>query len=210
MNNADRLLSIRRFAKGFGILIVIVSLVWLYVYAYGRIRIERLDETFGRAADTGQREEYFARKFPTSFEIDEYLSDTTILYSTPPWGNNVFYFDKNKGYVDWRDKNAEAGKWWTTPQLRIMVLDGRWRIAVVNTFCMWFFDRPAVAQQDNCYSVEKLDSILAADSSRGWKRESRKGNVFSLVRNTPAPARLPNTEIDIDSLLAIQPSGRGS
>lgn len=206
MNNSG---SIRRSVKIPGILLAVVSVVWLCVYAHGKIRIERLDEMFNRAADTGQREEYFARKFPTSFEIDEYLSDTTILYSTPPWGNNVFYFDKSKGYLDWRDRNVESGEWWVTPQLRIMVLGGRWRIAFVNTFCIWSFDRPAIAQQDNCYSVEKLDSILAASSSRGWKRESRRGNVFGLARNKPAPTRLPNTDTNIDSLLAI-PSSRPS
>jgi len=71
---------------------------------------------------------------------------------------------------------------------------------MVQNFCTLSFEMPAEAQRDNCYSIEKITSLLS--QGLGSKREYRKGNVFGLLGNKPAPFRLPTSAITIDSLLS--------
>ena len=190
--------------KGAGLLIGVILGIWLYIYAYDRIRIVRLDNLFDPAYgfQVGRREQFFAQKFPSSSDIKAYLHDSTILLSNPPIGNQVYYFDRDDAFISWYDSKIEAGKWRSFPNLQILRLDGKWRIAVVYAFCISYPDRDAIAQRDNCYEIESVDSIL----SRGSRREYRKGNVFNLGRDKPTPARLPKSEITIESLLPVKPS----
>lgn len=199
--------QLRRPLKIIAILGILALAIYLYIYIYDRVRIVRLnnyyDPKYGYTADA--RDQYFAQKFPSSSEIKSYLSDATILFSNPPMGNGVLYFDKDHGFLSWHGNNIEAGKWRLSPELQIIRLGDRWRIAIVQTLCMGFFDKPVIAQQDNCRHVETLDSILSR--GRGTRREYTKGNIFDLASNKRAPFRLPTSEINTDSLLANRPSG---
>lgn len=185
--------------------------VWLYTYAYDHIRIVRLDNLYDPqyGYPVGREEQHFNQNFPSSSEIKTYLSNSTILHSRPPIGNEVFYFDENYGFVIWYGNTIEAGRWWLSPRLQLLLLGERWRLAIVQTFCMSFSNRSEISQQDTCYSVQTLVSLLAR--GRGTRHEYRKGNAFGLAPDKSAPFQLPmNSEISIDSLSAANSTGRGN
>lgn len=208
MNSSQISRGRHRLLKGLGIAILVLFALWLYAFACNRTRIVRLDSIFDPAYgySVEYREQYFASNFPSSNDINAYLSDSTILISHPSSGTSVYYFDKSHGFIHWRDHNLEAGKWWISPNLQIITLGNRWRVAVVYLFCTWFFKMEAIAQQENCYYVVSLDSIFARGS--GSRRENRTGNIFNLAIDKQAPGRLPKSEITIDSLLAITSSSQ--
>jgi hypothetical protein len=131
-----------------------------------------------------------------------------LLHSLPgpASGNDVFYFDDNPGFVYWRGKTVVSGAWRTSPFLEISRLGSRWRIALVQRFCKWHFDMSADEQQDNCYAIHGLDGLISYGNQS--RRDYRKGNVFNLENNKPAPFKIPDTDITIDSLLAQRPSGQ--
>jgi hypothetical protein len=182
--------------------VVMVLIVFSYVYAHDRIRVVHLDRIFNPAYGfpEGYRETYFAREFPSSQAIKEYLSDATILFSQPPSGNELFYFNSAQEFISWRDGLVSSGSWRIFPALQIIELGGRWRVTVVQRFCSLVSDMPADTQQDNCYDVTSIESIL----SRGpqARREYKKGNVFNISADKPVPFRLPESAITIDSLLS--------
>lgn len=197
--------QLRRLLKILTVFGVLALAIYLYAYIYDRFRIVRLDNyydpKYGYAVDT--RDQYFNRKFPSSTDIKSYLADATILRSSE-WGNGILYFDKDHRFISWHDNSIESGKWWSSPELQIIRLRDRWRFAIVQTLCMRFFDKPAIAQQDGCRHVETLGSILS--QGRGSRHEYAKGNIFNLADQKPAPFRLPKSEITIGSLLANRPS----
>jgi hypothetical protein len=168
------------------------------------VRVVRLDNMYDpKYGDrVERRDEYFASDFPSSKDIDSYLLDSTLLFSQPPRGNRVYYFDKDYKFISWRDGIIEIGKWWTSPSLQIIHFGSRWRVAIVSNFCTLSFSMPADSQRDNCYGVETITSLLGRVSTR----EYRKGNTFGLSSDKPAPFELPKSTITIDSLLAGLPS----
>lgn len=196
--------------KAFLVLVTIVSAGYVYVFLYERVSVVRLDDRFDPkyGYDVGRREEYFNQKFPDYSDIERYLSNATLLRSRPPSGNEVFYFDNDQNFYSWkRAREVETGKWSASPRAQIIRLGVRWRIAIVYVFCMTFSDRPLVAQQDNCYSVGSLRSLLAR--GRGTYHEIGKGDVFGLA-SRKAPFDLPTSQITIESLSATKSSERAN
>ncbi|MBI3699144.1 MAG: hypothetical protein HY242_01685 [Afipia sp.] len=185
-----------------GVFVTCCIVFAICVIGWQRISIVRLDKMFDPALgfSDGRRVEYFARDFPSSDNIKDYLSDATILHSHPPLGNDVFYFDKQQGFLAWLDSEIVTGNWQSYPKLQIILLGDRWRIAVVNSFCMLYTHVLASDQQDRCYSVESLASILARGKTT--RHEYRKGNVFGLADNKLPPFPIPKSDITIDSLLS--------
>lgn len=174
-----------------------ISALLVYSYVASHVRVVRLEEIFDPAYGfpLDYRERYFNRDFPAASTIKNYLHDATLLISRPPTGNRVYYFDKDQGFVSWRDNVIDSGVWWTSPEVQILYLGARWRVAVVQIFCMSRFGIPRGAQQDNCYSVGQLESLLAA--GKGSRRDYREGNVFHLQADNPPPLQLPNSELSI-------------
>jgi hypothetical protein len=193
----------RRVLRIAGFLAAGILAVWLFIFASDHVRIVRLDNMYSpKYGDrVGRREEYFDASFPSFEEIESYLSDATLVFSQPPGGNRVYYFDRDHRFISWSENVIEAGKWWTSPGVQIIRLGHRWRFAVVQHFCTLSLGMPADAQQDNCYAVEKITSLLS--QGLGSKRDYRKGNVLGLSDSKPAPFRLPDTPVTIDSLLSI-------
>jgi hypothetical protein len=58
-----------------------------------------------------QKEEYFNENFPSRQEIEDHLSDSTLLVSDAR-SNYVYYFDKNGAYIVWAGNEIGRGKWW--------------------------------------------------------------------------------------------------
>lgn len=201
----------RRFIIWLAVPIGLVLGVWSCSFAYDRVRIVRLDNLYDPqyGYSVGREEQHFNQNFPSLNEIKTYLSNSTILHSRPPTGNEVFYFDGNDGFVFWHDSAVETGKWWLIPRLQILLLGERWRLAIVQTFCMSFSNRSKISQQNNCYYVQSFASLLAR--GRGTWHEYRKENVFGLAPDKPAPFQLPmKSEISINSLLTDRLTGRGN
>lgn len=193
------------------ILVGFVIGVWLCTYAYDHFKIVRLDNLYDPqyGYPVGRNEQHFTQNFPSSKDIKAYLSNSTILRSRPPLGNGIFYFDESNGFVFWHDNTIETGEWWVSSQLQLLLLGGQWRLAIEQIFCWSFSGRSRVSQSDNCYGVQRLDSLLAG--GREMRREYRKDNLFDLTPGKPAPYELLlKSEISIDSLLAANPAGRGN
>jgi hypothetical protein len=104
--------------------------------------------------------------------------------------------------MQWHDRSVVAGSWRIRAELKIMTLNGQWRIAIVQIFCTWFSDMDAVAQQDNCRELGGFDSVFT--QGRGTNREYRKGNIFSLRVDEQSVEQLSKTEITIESVLAMK------
>jgi hypothetical protein len=205
MNGAVNLKKMNFLAKVLGMLLGAAVALWLYLYASDHIRIVQLDGIFDPAYGypQGYREEYFAKQFPSSSEIESYLSDATLLISKPPLGNVIYYFDKPHQFTSWHDNVVEGGAWWSFSKLQILRLGKRWRVAIVPSFCMTLSGLTADAQNHSCYSVESVDSLLSRGN--GSRREYNKGNTFGLAAERSAPFRLPGSEISIASLLGRSP-----
>jgi hypothetical protein len=179
------------------------------MFAYDHVRVVRLDDILNPAYGypEGSRDAYFAKNFPSSGEIEEFLLNTTLVISKPPRGNEVYYFSKDHKLVLWHDKNIEDGEWWSSPKLQILILGQKRRFAVVQSFCISFLGPAAAPPLDNCYSVEDVESLL----SRGLdsRKERVTGNPFNLGQGNSPPFDLPKSEISIASLLrSIQDKGR--
>ena len=185
-----------------GLIVGTVLIICSYSYVHGHVRIIRLDRIFNPTYGfpEGYRETYFARVFPSSQAINEYLTDATILFSQPPNGNEIFYFNHEQQFVSWRGNIVSGGTWRLSPSLQIIELDGKWRTAIVQRFCTLMSEMPANAQQDNCYDVSDIESILSR--GLGSRREYKKGNVFDISANKPAPFQLPDSAITFDSLMS--------
>ncbi len=192
-----------RLLKWISITIAIFIAVWLYFFAYDRIRIVRLENYFSPANGytIEFQERYFTQTFASSRDIQSYLNDSTFLIFSQGSGNSVFYFDNDHSFLYWRDNHIENGKWWATPYLEFIYLGNRRRIAVVYSFCKWFFETEPEAQQDNCRFAENVESVLP--QGRDTSLEIRKGNVFRLGSSKLAPTRLPLKKITIDSLMLM-------
>lgn len=194
--------SLNRYKRRFGIAILLFIATSSLIYISDRVKFVNLDNKFDPkyGYSVGRREQYFARKFPSTSEIQTYLSDATILFSHPPSGNIIFYF-KSTGheFVSWHDQAIEKGEWRIWPQLYFLVLGGQWRIAIVYAFCSSFSGLSLAAQQDNCRELESFDSIFA--QGRGTRTEYRKGDVFSLSELHGEVRQLPRSEISFDALL---------
>jgi hypothetical protein len=188
----------------YGVLGLLIGflIIWSYAHLHDRIRVVHLDRIFNPAYGfpAGYRESYFGQDFPSAKAIKEYLTDATILFSEPPYGNQIFYFDHDQGFVSWRNKVTSSGNWRLFPGLQIIELGGRWRITFVQTFCSWVSDMSAEEQQDNCYDISSIESILGR--GLGSRREYRKGNVFNISAGKPPPFQLPDSAITIESLTA--------
>jgi hypothetical protein len=186
------------------ILAALFLAAWGYVWAYDRIKVVRLDEMFSPKYGwpVGARDQYFASKFPSSAEIEAYLSNATILFSHPPTDNIVFYFGNNRQFISWFDQSTSVGKWSISPHLRIILLGQQWQAAVIYVFCSHVAGLPNEAQQDSCREVERLDSIFS--QGRDARREYQKGDVFNLQDNQEKIGPLPKVDISISSVLATQ------
>ncbi|MDE2377081.1 hypothetical protein [Bradyrhizobium sp.] len=184
------------------ILLGFVSAFFVYAHVADRIRVVHLDGMFDPAYGytPGFRERYFNQDFVSADAIRDYLHDATLLISNPPRGNHVYYFDSEQKFVSWRDKIIESGMWWTYPEVQILHLGPHWRVAVVQTFCLSLFGTAAVRQQDNCYGVSQLDSLLTA--GKGSRRDYRSGNILELDASKLPPLPLPSSELSIASLLS--------
>jgi hypothetical protein len=191
--------------RGLGVLLGAVLAGWLYFYASDHIKIIQLDSIFDPAYGypQGYREEYFAKTFPSSSDIESYLSNATLLISKPPLGNVIYYFDEYRHFTLWHDNIVEGGEWWLIPKLQMLRLGKQWRFAVVQSFCRSVSGMLADAQKDNCYSVESVDSLPSRGA--GSRREYSKGNVFGLSTERSAPFQLPSSQISIASLLSRAP-----
>ena len=180
----------------------LISALFIYGYVASYVQIVRIDEIYYSAPGNppDAHECHFNLNFPSADAIQSYLHEATLLISDPLVGNRVFYFDEGHGYVKWRENVIENGVWWTSPRVQILFLGSRWRVAIVQTFCMFEFGLPPGVQEDNCYSVGSLDSLLGA--GRRSRREYREGNVFNLEVGRHPPVPLPRSEVSISYLLS--------
>jgi hypothetical protein len=184
---------------GIGLFVLAIQ---VYLFALDRVHFVQLDRIREGSLGypSGYRQRYFAQVFPSENDITEYLSDVTILHSRPPIGNDVFFFSSHHIYLFWKNNTVETGIWRLRPKLEIITFDGRWRVAVVHSFCRWNPNEAAETQQDNCYLLHSLDAILAY--GRDTRTEYRKGNALKLSEGQRPPFQLPTTEISIDGLRA--------
>lgn len=184
---------------GIGLFVLAIQ---VYLFASDRVHFVQLNSIRegSRGYPSGYRQQYFTQVFPSENDIIEHLSDVTILHSRPPIGNDVFYFSSQRMFLFWKNNTVETGIWRLRPKLEIITFDGRWRVAVVQSFCRWFPARAAETQQDNCYLLHSLDAILAY--GRDTRTEYRKGNALKLSEGARPPFQLPTTEISIDGLRA--------
>jgi hypothetical protein len=186
--------------KALAILIATVFVGWLYVFAYDHFRIVQLDHLFDPVYGypLGYREAYFARRFASYGEIEDYLSDVTLVISHPPRGNAIYYFDRNQQFALWREPVVATGRWWTDPELQLLKLGSERRFAIVQYFCM---SRASLIEdaQDNCYSVADVDSLINAGA--GGRIERSKGNVFNLTPGKRQPFSLPHSDLSTAALL---------
>jgi len=191
--------------------IVVTAIAALFALAIlidVKVRFENLDRvTFRNRAgvDILERErlDRFTSPYPTYNGIKEYLSDATILISHPP-SNVVYYFDDRSNYIHWHDNEIRFGVWSSSPYVAIMVLETKWRITIVNSYCGWLLDEPEYAQQDNCTIVRSLDRMFRYSGSYS---EYRRGNVFKLSKGSPPRLSMPTANISIDELVAAMASG---
>jgi len=180
------------------VVIAIIALLTLVNIVHEKVKFENLDRWTLR-----ERVDRFTSHYPTYNEIREYLSDATIL--THSRSNVVYYFDDRSNYMRWHDNDIRFGVWSSSPHVEIMTLEGKWRIAIVNSFCRWLLDEPEYAQQDNCTIVRSLDRMFRY---LGTYPEYRKGNVFKLARGVAPPrVSMPTTKMSIDELLAAMAGG---
>lgn len=200
--------SHKRF-KWMFVLIGIGLCVWLYSSLRERILpIERIDAIRWGSSDNVER--YFSRSFPTAQEIKSYLSNATILVSSPPGGNVVYYFDAPYHFLEWRNAGTSAvdvlsGSWSIDWHIRPMELNGRWRVAIEYVICTRSPDS-LPADVPFCSEVRTLNPI----NRFGLNQEYRAGNVFNLSADGNVPFPLPTrTTISIDGLLAMGKTQRG-
>jgi hypothetical protein len=159
-----------------------------------------------------QAEQRFSASYPTDKEIEAYLANATILVSDGYFRQAVYYFPERHHFVQWRNDgssntNLIAGEWFTKWYLLPMKLNGRWRVALVYSFCSWIPARDAGLPQDSCFILEGLNLLFAGADT---VREYRSGNVFNLSAGGSAPFPLPNrARLSIDGLLAMGKSQRG-
>jgi hypothetical protein len=185
--------------KILGALAIIVLVAWLCIFAYQNVEIVRLDNLYETkyGYPTGRREKYFSASFPSSREVEKFLQDSTVVYSSPPRGNRVFYFARDHTYVLWFESVTNDGEWRTFPKIQILILGSRWRVAVVTVFCR----SNTKMDSRTCSDVENVESILT-ERVGSVADYYRQGNVFDLSPNKKrAPFLLPSSEITIDSLV---------
>jgi hypothetical protein len=181
-------------------------LIWGGVALNDRIRpVKRFGQlTAWYTAD--QAEQHFNADFPNGKDIEAYLSNATILLSDGSFHQAVYYFDKPHHFLQWQNDGTSrtdliSGEWFTKWYLLPMELNGRWRLALVYSFCKWFPSRDAELPQDSCVILESLDQLFAAANA---VREYRAGNIFKLSAAGTAPFPLPSrTRLSIDGLLAM-------
>jgi hypothetical protein len=171
-------------------------------YAFDHVRVVRLDNFYDPkyGYPAGIRERYFSREFPSSKAIQDYLANSTLVLSSPPNLNRVYYFDSDHKFISWRADILESGTWWSSPGLQLIQLGKRWRVAIVSKFCTLLSSLPDDAQQDNCYDAETTSSLMS--QGLGSTLARKPGDVFTLEGRTKAPFRLPNTPITTESLEA--------
>jgi hypothetical protein len=122
--------------RGLGVLLGAVLAGWLYFYASDHIKIIQLDSIFDPAYGypQGYREEYFAKTFPSSSDIESYLSNATLLISKPPLGNVIYYFDEYRHFTLWHDNIVEGGEWWLILNCRCSGLANNGALLSFNLF----------------------------------------------------------------------------
>jgi hypothetical protein len=182
--------------------LVIISVMFLLVAIYFMnkyVIFENIDRYAGPFYPKEQLEDWFSLIYPSEDEINSYLADATILLSTPPNTNSVYYFDNHHQFIRWSDNTVEFGNWTLHPRIQLMRYDSRWRITKANIYCHWYYDEPAIGQLDNCYVLGSLDQILPPFLN--GRREYRKGNIFGLSEGKSPPLPLPTSAITIDTLL---------
>jgi hypothetical protein len=197
----------RRLSRGLLISMGILLFFWGAAALNDRIRpVKRFGQlTTWYTAD--QAEQHFNMAYPTEKDIASYLSNATILISDMSFGQAVYYFDAPNRFIQWRNDGSSrtdlvSGLWFTKWYLLPMELNGRWRIALVYSFCKWLPDGGVDPPQDSCKIVENLNLLFAGGDAT---REYRAGNVFDLSAGGFAPFPLPTaTRISIDGLLAIK------
>ena len=196
----------RRLSRRLLVSIGILLLIWGGVALNDRIRpVKRFGQlTAWYAAD--QAAQHFNAAFPTEKDIEAYLSNATILLSDGSFQQAVYYFDEPHHFLQWRNDgtsntNLVAGEWFTKWYLLPMEINGRWRVALVYSFCKWFPALDAEPPEDSCKIVEDLNLLFAWG---GATREYRAGNVFKLSAAGTASFPLPSrTRLSIDGLLAM-------
>jgi hypothetical protein len=171
------------------------------------LRLERIDQLKAwYTAD--QAEQHFNAVFPTEKDIEAYLSNVTILLSDGAFHQAVYYFDEPNRFLQWSNDGTPntalvRGEWFTKWYFQPMELNGRWRVALVYSFCKWLPSRCRDTQlpQDGCKIVENLNLLFNAANA---VREYKAGNIFKLSAGETPPFPLPNhTRISIDGLLAM-------
>jgi hypothetical protein len=183
---------------------------WLYVFIYDNFRIIRLDSIYSPATYRDAeliKQRIFSQKIPSLNEIDDYLSDATVVVSHPPVGNAVYYFDSDRKIFWWHGDQISTGVWKATPNVQLIIFGTQWRLAIVYKFCWSFSDRVAIEQQDSCYYLTSLDWIFSFANSH---REYRKGDLFGLDKVEKGQVgKLPESNISIEQLLATERERNG-
>jgi hypothetical protein len=172
--------------------VVVLSMV-APIFWHNHFISQRIDDFTGLSADAKER--YFAQAFPSRQEIEGYLSDVTIVTSDPPIGNDVTYFDKQKGFFDWHGGEIVRGSWYLAWQLLRRTYRGQSKFGVAYLFCRVLDDGSFT--DDNCILVGDKTQVR---SFRSGAHEYSKGDLFGLSRRQSAPSILPDTPISIMKL----------
>jgi hypothetical protein len=191
---------IRRWRFTFLVILGLFFFISLIYFINKYIVFEKINRLLGPFHTKEELERRFSHIYPSEDEIASYLTDATVLISSPSTNSNrVYYFDYHHQFIRWSDNTIEFGSWTLRPVIQIMQFESRWRITGANIYCHWFYHIPAVGQLDNCYIVGSFDQIPLSDENAS--RDYRKGNIFGLSQGKAPPLPLPTSSITIDTVL---------
>jgi hypothetical protein len=183
--------------RGFLIIASIVFLVSAWIYVGSFVRYQNVDNWAGSKEN---KESYFTQSRPSARDINDYLSDATIMVSDSQ--NSITYFDDDHRLFTWFGNRLDEGFWKITWNLKLLTFESgtRRRSVVAYVFC---HGRDGVVREDHCYSVDKLSDIFPFGG-----REYRKGDVFKIRGASSAPMLLPDKPaLSIEQVLQLMSSG---
>jgi hypothetical protein len=198
----------RRPLRSLLISVGIILFIWGGLALNDRIRPVMRFSEFKTAFPADVAERYFNAVFPTERDIEAYLSNKTILLSDGAFQQAVYYVDDSHHFLKWTSDSTSlrTDEWFTKWYFLPMELNGRWRVALVYSFCTWFPTIDIELPPDSCRIIQDLRLLFAGANAH---REYRSGNIFGLSAGGTAPFRLPSgTRISIDGLLAMEKNHR--
>ena len=174
-------------------------LIVLVLQKVGRTRIGISEQKTLMNSDMSPeaKDAHFAQAFPTRSEIENYLSDATLLKSHPPILNSATYFDKRRNFWEWEGDLIIKGNWYIEPILLKITRYDQSRLTIVYSLCKELADGSLT--EYNCFLVESRERIFPMVSG---PLEYKDGDVFGLARLKKPPFAMPHTEITVGSLQA--------